>query len=136
METITFKFVGTSPNGLQKFYKSSEILTSGFNRLVGKPYTFNAEKERERLYPEYKTCVRDDGFEIICISNASTHSEKLAFAGAKTGDRYFRLEGQIEGIHTMSIYGGDLDACWDDEKYLRLIARHNGYSQNKVEIIL
>lgn len=134
MKTIEFKLI--QDKGLQKFYKSSEILTKGLNRLTGKPYVFDKETECGGLKEEFKHLVREEGFDIVCISDAHTHAEKLAFIAIQGDDGdCFRLRGKIEGLHTMMIHGGDIDSCWDDEKYLRLIARHNGYSQNNVSIV-
>lgn len=120
---------------MQKFYKSSKVLTNGFNRLQGRLETWDLYKVTESVKDEYKHLFPADGFDVICVSNARTHAEKLAFAAIKLDDgTYGRTQMQIEGFHTMMIYGGDVNACWDDEKYLRLIARHNGYGQHQVVI--
>lgn len=131
---VTFTLI--EKRGLQSFYKSSSKLTRGLDRLMSTPTVWDLKDVTKRVKSEYLELFPSDGFEVICISNAHTHSEKLAFAGIYYHDGSpGRTQMQIEGIHTMSIYGGDISACWEDEKYLRLIARHNGYSQNKVTII-
>ncbi|MNK78049.1 hypothetical protein D3C87_976670 [compost metagenome] len=118
------------------FYQSSEPLTKGLIRISSMEYEYNASEERSYLKNEFKHLVKDEGFDVVCISMAISHMEKLAFAGIMHEDgKCSRLNGQIEGVHTMSIFGGDASMCWEDEKYLRLIARHNGYSQSQVEII-
>lgn len=132
MRKITFRLVETTEN--QRFYEVSEYLTKGFIRLTGQMVEWNAEKVRNRIKEGSKHFAEENGFKVVCISDAHTHIERLAFAATKFPSEYGRLDFQIEGLHTMMIYGGDPSSVWEDEKYLRLIARHNGYSQNNVII--
>lgn len=133
MGKITFKLVETTAK--QRFYECSEYLTKGYNRLFGKIVDWNPDDERKRIIEGYKHLAEDKGFKVVCISDADTFAERLAFAATSFPSGYGRFHFQIEGRHTMMTYGGDPGSVWDDEKYLRLIARHNGYSQNNVEII-
>jgi hypothetical protein len=132
---IEFTLIETNSN--QRFYKSSVTLKHGYNRLQRRKETWDGAKVIERVKPEYHHLFKEEGFDIICISNASTHFEKLAFAAVQRLDGTCgRTSMQVEGVHTFLSYGGDSSTCWEDEKYLRLIARHNGFSQNNVSIVM
>lgn len=132
-KSITFTFV--SEQGKQRFYESSKPLIYGYNRLLSKIEIYNPEEIRNIINDKYKHLLKEDGFNVICISDAREHFERLAFAAIYFNGTYGRLNMQLEGLHTFLSEGGDIDSMWEDEKYLRLIARHNGYSQGNVTII-
>lgn len=132
MEHLEFTFLERIGN--QVFYKSSKLLNRGFERNLRRYVDWDYDVAKNTVKDEYKHLIKKDGFDIICISNANTHAERLAFAGLHFKNTYGRLNLQIEGTFTMMIHGGDANSCWSDETYLRLIARHNGYSQNMVTI--
>jgi len=62
---------------------------------------------------------------IICISDANTHIERLVFAGflaknKETGEEVYSCSHTpIGGQITMLIHGGDIDSVHDDEVYIR-----------------
>lgn len=131
---IEFNLIET--NGTQRFYKSSVTLKHGYNRCIKSKETWDRTERIKRVKPEHHDLFKEEGFEIVCISDASTHAEKLAFAAIqRVNGTCGRTGMQIEGVHTSLIQGGNPSKCWEDEKYLRLIARHNGFSQNNVSII-
>ena len=86
----------------------------------------------KRVKPEFRDLmpVGRLGTDIICISDARDHYERLVFSGFEyvlNGKRcYSRTDTQIGGVHTFSIYGGDFSSMKPDEVYLRILARQNG----------
>lgn len=129
---IQFSLIETIGN--QRFYKSSILLNKGYCRLFGKIVEYDYDDIIKNIKPEYKHFLNKDGFDAICISDANEHAERLAFAAICYNNKFYTLHLAIEGINTMKIYGGDPSTIFGDEKYLRLIARHNGFSQNNVII--
>lgn len=72
---------------------------------------------------ESETSVR-----LICISDAHTHIERLAFVAMRSGDEYSAVPSiGLAGINTMMIHGGDSRAVYDYGRYMSDIAKVNGF---------
>ena len=70
--------------------------------------------------------LRTDGCHIVCVSDAYTHIERLVFIGEKYPSGYGNTGVQIDGSHTMRMYGGDKRYVYPDEVYLRHLGMVNG----------
>lgn len=125
MKEIIAKLVST--NDTQRYYELSSPISKGRN--FGRDVDIVAELEEcreKRMKPEHKNFLRTDGCHIICISDAYTHTERLAFVGEKFPSGYGRTGIQIDGSHTMKLYGGDKRYVYPDEVYLRHLGMING----------
>ena len=129
--TITAKLLHTLTRGLgeQRFYKLSspvEKFTNGLTTVKNE-----LEYTRRLLRGDLKNLIPQgiSGWDIICVSDAHTHLERLVFLGCKIGEgRYSRLSSlQLDGVHTMMIHGGSRDKMYPDKVYLRRLASANGY---------
>ena len=130
MKKLTCKLIETTTN--QRFYKLNYPITKGYNRLFGKEVDINKEIKAEiKNYKEDFKQYAPKECNIICISDANSHAERLVFAGLwfiLNGKKtYGRTETQIEGCHTMMIHGGDPSSMKNDMVYIRLLAKLNGY---------
>lgn len=72
----------------------------------------------------------EDGIDIICVSDATTHTERLVFAGIRAksnilNECFVFSFLQIDGKMTFMTSGGDKDSVYSDEVYLRRIASCN-----------
>ena len=76
-----------------------------------------------------------DFTKLICISDAHTHTERLAFPAfvvreKKTGELHYGADMMhISGMHTMMIHGGDPRCVYDDKVYIRHIRLLNKKEQ-------
>ena len=128
---ITAKLLYTTPGrlGQKRFYKLSSPVEKCANGLT----TIKEELEytRERLKEKYKNIIPHGAanWDIICISDAHTHLERLVFLGCKSKDgRYLILNSRhLDGVQTMMIHGGSRDKMYPDKVYLRRLASANGY---------
>ena len=128
---ITAKLLHTITDGLgeQRFYKLSAPIEKFTNGLT----TVKKELEYTRrfLREDFKNLIPQgiSGWDIICVSDAHTHLERLVFLGCKVGEgKYYRLSPiQLDGVHTMMIHGGSRDKMYPDKVYLRRLASANGY---------
>lgn len=141
MEILTAELVHDT--GKQRFYKLSQKITKGM-RLTGKVNLIEALKEEreKRIKPEYRDYCPVDGLDLICISDARTHLERLVFGAVKVPSGYGRLTIQIGGVYTFMIHGGDARSMKPDYVYLRSLAKLNGlefhysnYATEKAEIL-
>ncbi len=130
MKKIIAKLVST--NNTQRYYELSSPIYKG--RCFCNDIDIVAELEEcreKRMKPEHKHLLRTDGCQIVCISDAHTHIERLVFVGEKYPGGYGSTSVQIDGSHTMRMFGGDERHVYEDEVYLR----HLGMVNN-VQIIL
>ena len=128
MENITATLV--QDNGGQRFYKLSSQITKGYHAFKGgeKDILTELEECKKYLKPEYSHLYDGlTGVDIICISDAHTHTERLAFIGIAYNGTYARTKVQIDGAHTMMIHGGDDRMVKPDQVYLRRLATLNGF---------
>ena len=132
METLTCKLIKTDNIYKKRYYKLSKPIAKGYNRLLGKIVDINSElieSTEKRVKEEYKHLMPKI-CDIVCISDANGHDERLVFVGCeyeKNGEYIIcKMDIQIEGIHTMSIYGGDSNMCKPDLVYIRQLAKLNG----------
>ena len=129
--TITAKLLHTITEGLgeQRFYELSAPIEKFTNGLT----TVKKELEytRKFLRGDLKNLIPQgtSGWDIICVSDAHTHLERLVFLGCKVEEgKYSRLNSlQLDGVHTMMIHGGDERKMYPDKVYLRRLAVANGY---------
>ena len=130
MKQIIARLVETTK--YHRFYELSEPIYKGrrFRSDVDIVAELQECKEKQ-MKPECKHLLRTDGCNVVCISDARTHIERLVFAAEKFPSGYGITPVQIDGCHTMMIHGGDSDRIYADEVYLR----HLGMI-NRVQIIL
>lgn len=122
MKKVTAKLVGE--NEYQRFYKLSKGIKKGKYRDVED----ELNDARKRLKPEYKHLITENKkeWDLICISDAHTHVERLAFLGVKYGEIYDRLNSlQLVGNTTFMIDGGDENSIEPDENYLKKLIELN-----------
>ena len=113
-------------NQHQRFYETSK-------KLKKFPYkNWDLDTEIARIKPEYKHLLEsiESGIDIICISDATTHTERLVFAGIRAessipNECFIFSFLQIDGKHTYMTPGGNIDSVYPDEVYLRRIASCN-----------
>jgi hypothetical protein len=81
------------------------------------------------------------GIEMVCVSDANTHAERLVFPAfmtrnLKTGEisPSFRTT-QIGGSLTFRTHGGDLESIREHEVYLRAIMQHHYKETNSLTIV-
>jgi len=117
-------------NGGQRFYKLSSTITKGY--YTGTSDHKDIMKElndfKKYLKPEYSHIYDGmSGADIICISDAHTHIERLAFVAIEVNGEFARTKVQIDGANTMMIHGGDERKVKPDAVYLRRLASINGF---------
>lgn len=131
MKDITFKLVKEYKlfDCKQRFYEASLPLTKSAGMCKDIHLKDSMLKERNNMKEEYRHLIDDniEGLNLICISDAHTHTERLVFAGVKVNNEYGRLGLQIDGKHTFMIDGGNDDSVYDDKIYLRHLSKLSGY---------
>jgi len=128
MENLTATLV--HENGGQRFYKLNHSITKGYQAFKGgeKYILIELEECKKYLKPEYSTLYDGlNGIDLVCVSDAHTHTERLVFAGIAYNGTYARTKVQIDGAHTMMIHGGDSAMVKPDHVYLRRLASLNGF---------
>lgn len=126
-------------NGRQRFFRISEPITKGCSDLGGEcniaenvakilPRLQMTDEEREAVARDYS-----GGCTLVCISDAHTHVERLAFPAVAIGGKFGILPDDIAGKHTMMIHGGDPKAVYDDVVYLRYLCLLNGLEWEGIE---
>lgn len=126
MKTLTAKLV--KDTGSQRFYKLSESLTKAFSFGKEKLIKDDFSGTNNRIKEKYRHLIDTDKINIICVSDAHTHIERLVFVGMQfDSGEYGRTHAQIDGVHTMMIHGGDDRAVKPDNVYIRRLARLNGF---------
>lgn len=111
----------------QRHYYLSSPLTKFIKCFGDKGDILEYVQESKWLSDFEKSSIfRAGGYEFVCISDAHTHIERLAFAGVYMSRFGFaRSHIQIDGKLTFSIHGGDSNAVYPDEVYLRHLAKIN-----------
>lgn len=136
---ITFKHVYTNETGRVRVYKASKPLQ---NKADGKQYReepkiFKLYSNKERT--ETKDVEFSNIFDYVVVSDAHTHTERLAFPAWEyepllpDGIPYMWENDTIAGYHTFMTHGGDSEAVYPDKVYLRMLAKANGYQYKKEE---
>lgn len=121
----------------QRFYQLNKVLKKFPNPNFD--YDKEFEWECSRIKEEHKDIIDHlkDGTNIVCISDAHTHIERLCFPGfifELDGKKdYGRFSLQCDGKHTFMIHGGNLRDVHPDEVYLRRIASVNNLTLLMVE---
>jgi hypothetical protein len=109
----------------QRYYKLSEPVFYSKDH-VGM-IDIVAKIKSKKWNPEYRGKILSqyqNGCNIIVISDATTHIERIAFAGACIDGKYMPLI-KIGGEYTMMIHGGWQESIKDDKVYLRWLAKVN-----------
>ena len=124
MKTLIFEKIEETSQ--QRFYKLSEAITKATNPK----FKWEEEKEfaQKRLKEEFKKCLTEK-IEIVCVSDAHTHVERLLFPAIKISEsKYTCLSyNQMDGKHTFMIHGGSQRDVHPDGVYLRRLARANNF---------
>lgn len=118
----------------KKYYKLSEYISIGENKLLGK-FSIPEEFEyflKHRVKQEYikdLTPILTDprGTNIICISKALYHIETLVFPAFEYNSKFHFIGTNIGGIITYMSDGGDQNTILTDEEYLKELAMLNNY---------
>lgn len=141
-KTLKFKKVAVKDKR-QTFYELSEPITKAPNKNWNLNEELNYSKHR--LKKEYRKYVPNDSINIICISDAHTHTERLVFPGClikhtketptlSEKDVYHCLIGlSMDGVNTMLIHGGDISTIHEPEYYLKRIAESNNMNYEIIE---
>ena len=128
MNTLTAQLV--YKDNLKRYYKLNHKLTKGTHRLLGnKTVDINEAliEEFKRVKDEYKYLMPTDGVDLIAVSDARTHTERLVFPAFQFDNgTYGHSMINIEGQHSMMIHGGDERTIRTDYVYIRLLAKLNG----------
>lgn len=132
------KFEFLYDRGNQRFYRASKIITKGtsFGREVDVTTEYKDLIQSILERKPHLTYLNGQSPNIVCISDAHTHDERLVFLGCEIpkesndGHPYGRLSVQIGGEYTMLIHGGDSKTMRDDKVYLRRLAILN--KENKL----
>lgn len=136
MEILTAQLIQTDMR--QRFYKLNHKLTKGISSLLGKEVDILESLKTENFKPEYQHLCPDGGVDIICVSDAHTHKERLVFGAFidKEDGKCGRINTQIDGCHTMMIHGGDATSMKPDYVYIRRLAKLNGYQFHFQNLLL
>lgn len=128
MNTLTAQLV--YKDNLKRYYKLNHKLTKGTNRLLGKTFDINEAliEEFKRVKDEYKHGMPTNGVDLIAVSDARSHIERLVFPAIQFDGNYGHTMSNIEGQHTMMIHGGDERTVRPDYVYIRLLAKLNGFT--------
>lgn len=128
---VEMNFELVKETSTQRFYKSN-IAIKNFPRKQ-----FDWEKEIESSKKRLKEGVEmlDDECYYVCVSDAHTHIERLVFVAGRfkksTGEIIIELYSMlhIDGSLTFMTHGGNSEAVYDDEVYLRHIKMVNHNNQ-------
>lgn len=124
---MTAKLILNLHNGRQRVYKLSHDISVGTNGPI-KP---SIEDARRRWKEEYRHLIPEnvDTWDLVCISDAHTHIERLAFLGIALDDKRGGplICDTIAGENTWMIHGGDPEAVYPDDKYLKELAELNNF---------
>ena len=124
--TLVRTYTDEESGATQRYYKLSEPIVKGYGFAGNIIDIGEAQlKHLDLVKEEYQPYLHFDGAHAICISDATTHIERIVFIAEKFDKEYARLSIQIDGKLTMSIHGGDANAVYDDEVYIRHLAMLN-----------
>lgn len=118
-----FELVHTSPDGRQRFYKSSLPIVMN---AQGLNVSDELKKDMEALKAEYRDIAVDE-IMLICISDAHTHIERLVFGALEYKGNFGRLRVQLGGKHTFMTEGGSEKSVYKDRTYLKHLCIKNNY---------
>lgn len=124
MKEIIAKLVST--NCTQRYYELSEPIYQGRKLGGDVDIVTELEERKKTMKLGSEHLLRTDGCHIVCVSDAYTHIERLVFIGEKYPSGYGNTGVQIDGSHTMRMYGGDKRYVYPDEVYLRHLGMVNG----------
>lgn len=128
MKQVTAKLVYQTRT--QRFYELSDSITKGRRHGEDVDIIEDLKYDRDHVKEEYKKYIPHTGITILCVSDAMTHIERLVFPAFKyleNGvEKYGWTSLQIDGKHTFMTSGGDPNAVYDDEVYIRHLGRING----------
>lgn len=91
------------------------------------------------LKAEYEWVGADDYTDILCVSDAFTHIERLAFPARKVRNRVTNVifpvrcfSVHIAGDMTFMMFGGDTASIYPDEWYIKEVYKKYG-GENETE---
>lgn len=122
-------------NGHRWIFKLSRPLRLGKHDITGE--VFEVEKDniefKDKMPAAIKPYVPTTFYDIVVVSDAHTHAERLVFVGFQFENEnreicYGRTGAQIHGEHTFLSHGGDAKTMRQPEVYLRRIAQINGFN--------
>ena len=124
-------------NDEQNFYKLNHKLLVG--KSLGKNVDIITEMNFTRknwIKENFAKYMSKDGCDIICISDASTHSERLVFVGVEYiyngKKKYGRTNTVIHGKRTFLSKGGDITTMKEHKVYIRMLATLNNMEFDKI----
>ena len=127
------RLVFRSSGGIQKSYQEFYELSEPITKTAFKDYLSIKEiltETKKTLQDGYKYLIEDgqESVNLVCISDAHTHNERLVFLGVliKNGNYTILSGDHIDGVHTKMIYGGDKRKMYRPEVYLKRLAKANG----------
>ncbi len=133
-EILTAKLVCEFKAGYGKSAQRYYKLSHPVSKFPNNNFDLLSEIEYKStiLKPEYSYLKKEfenkKDWDIICVSDAHTHIERLVFLGYILNNNYTLFTTRhIDGAHTMLIHGGNSDAVYDDKVYLRRIAAKNNF---------
>lgn len=127
MQEITATLLASPHGGKQRVYQLSRSIKIGAKTTIKEAL----DSARERLKPKYQYLLEgaSDEWDVLCISDAHTHIERLVFLGFYEDDEKCGMlsSSHIHGKMTMMIHGGNSHEVYSDAVYLRRLATMNGY---------
>lgn len=138
MKKIKFELV--KDTGRQKFYKCNPPIAKGV-----KESTVNTVEKMQKEIQNFRgmtfkkrytlePMLTDKGIDYVCISDASTHTERLIFPAYKFTDTenpsepdYTFSTLEIAGTYTYMSEGGNSSTVKEPEYYLKQLAKANRY---------
>lgn len=111
----------------QRFYKIEPPVKTVKELRKEKSVKQAFEDAKRSVKPEFIHLFDKSEMDLVCISDAHTHIERLVFAAVEYRPGEFgRTTIQIDGAFTMMIQGGDSRRVKPDAVYLRRLASLNG----------
>lgn len=119
--------------GYMDFYKLSEPIKIGKSDICGEVIIKDDIENFKKFHPDtIVSCDNSDSVNIIVISDACTHYERLVFPVIKVrtsnGTKWINeiLYRDIAGKHTPMTTGGNKNTLYKPEVYLRFLCKLNG----------
>ena len=124
--------------GRQRWYELSEPIRKGISDLFGEVDIIKDIQNycQLRAKIEFRDAILEqfkDGCQMIIVSDAHTHIERLVFPGFCIDGNWSGIGTEIDGKHTFMIDGGDSKAVYADEVYLRHLCILNHLKWEGVE---
>ena len=124
--------------GRQRWYELSEPIRKGICDVSGEVDIVKDMQDccQRHIKKEFLDAVLEqykDGCRMVVVSDAFTHIERLVFPGFRLNGNWSFIEANIDGKHTFMIDGGNPEAVYADEVYLRHLCILNHLKWEGVE---